>query len=71
MSKLKYGWTQTRAEKTVAASIRVNNQDDIPKIAALCVEHDCATWHAAAMFYGHLDRCPCAPCVKARAETNR
>jgi hypothetical protein len=67
----KFTMTQTQWEALVKASVRVNNTDDVPKIAALCVEHDCGTWHAAAMFYGHLNRCPCATCIKARAEALR
>ena len=53
--------------KLVKRSVRLNQETDAEAIAKLCVEQNKGTWHAAATFYGNLNVCPCAECLRTRA----
>lgn len=55
----------------VQRSVRTDKPTDAEAIARLCVEQNMGTWHAAATFYGNLNRCPCAVCLQIRADEAR
>lgn len=55
----------------VRRTVRLSKPEDADPIADLCVEQNKGTWHAAATYYGNIKLCPCAACLKDRAEIAR
>jgi hypothetical protein len=58
-------------ENLVSGAVRMKHAADVRPIALICLEahqraKPVAAWHAAAQFYGYLDRCNCFPCKSKR-----